>query len=219
MGGDIICKECTPDKCCCCIELRVGSNVIAGMNISAGLCVGFMVASGFGNNWELKWCFLTLAISSIIAGVALLHGGIKGNKITTASYLLLTVTNIVVCVVIAIYFFSGYANENWGKFWASIGSGNFWIWHGIFWLIIALVVLYLGICVFGFLMELNTEATVGAEDMSTSAEETEETESEEVTASEDGSNSYNNDLREKKLSENDDVVVTSMSRRSSLYVA
>ena len=227
MGGNNTCKDCTPDKCCCCVDLEVGSNVIAGMNISAGFCVGFMVASGFGEVWEMKWCFIILAITSIIAGVSLLHGSIKRNKVTTAGYLGLSVINVVVCVIIAVNFFSGYDNENWNQFWGS--WGYVWIMQGLVWVVTALLIIYLGICVFRFLIEIVSEASDEVEDMSTTtAEEGGEEEAEDddeykaepekETSQEEDGDAADGDKEANTNPPEDDVVLSSMSRRSSMYV-
>ena len=229
MRGKIICKECTPDKCCCCVDLEVGVNAIAGMNISTGFCVGFTVASGFGEVWSMKWCFIILSISSILSGVSLLHGTIKRNKVTTAGHLGLSLLNIVMCVIIAANFFSGYDEENWNQFWG--GHGYVWIMQGIIWLITAFLIIYLGICVFRFLMEMVADASVEEEDISTTnfetageAEPETVAELEEEKLKEEGGDAAadddagGDDDDPKKRPVEDDVVLSSMSRRSSMLV-
>ena len=164
--------ECTPDKCCCCIDLNVGCNVIAGINLSAGFCIGLMVGLGFGDVWEMKACFLIIAIISVAAGCSLLHGSVKQNKVTTAAYLVLSVINAVICLIIAINSFSGYPELD--NFFSSINSSHIWIVYGLIWTLTGFVYIYFGIIVFSYLMEIVAEESVDPMEPSDVTEEEEE---------------------------------------------
>ena len=132
--------------------------MIAGMSISAGFCIGLMLGLGFGDIWIIKWCFITLAFSSIAAGCSLLHGTVNENKVTTAGYLILSVINAVLCLIIAINIFSGYSELD--NFWSSIDSQHVWIVYGLIWIFTCFVYIYFGIIVFSFIMQLVSETSV-----------------------------------------------------------
>ena len=77
------------NKCCCCVDLRTGSIVIAVLGL----------LGSFGN-WGSG---IVVGVITIVAGVAsnvcLLHGAIKYNRITTLIYLVMEGIFIVLYIV------------------------------------------------------------------------------------------------------------------------
>ena len=85
-------------KCCCCVDLRVGSIVIA--------IIGFV--GGFGNlGVSLKqdgaeWSSICFAISQSVASGCLLYGAIKREKTPTLIYLAFEMVSIILLAIIII---------------------------------------------------------------------------------------------------------------------
>ena len=96
---------CAVRKFCCCVDLRVGAIVIAILEI--------IITGGgysyFGALFELYSASVCAGVLSLIAGLCLLIGSIKYNKIGSIVYLVLKMIHIVgtmvVTILLALIFF------------------------------------------------------------------------------------------------------------------
>ena len=138
------------DKCCCCVELRVGTIVIAILQIIGGL--GNL---GAGQGWNN----IIGMIMGVAAGACLLYGAIAYNPTATLVNLIFSMIGIVFCVIIAIIAFASIAaipkhNPNAG---ASTGVA---IGAGVSFLIVAAVEVYFWICVYSFYKALKSGSII-----------------------------------------------------------
>ena len=142
-------------NCCCCLDLRIGCMVIAILQIFVGL--------GHLGRTPFTWNVFLGATLGVACGVVLLYGTIKNNQTATTIYLVFAVIAIVVHVIAAILIFV--AVKQVAKEMNEIGEntdatvtekeGNI---IGIVLLIVALVEVYLWICVYSFLKEVKLGA-------------------------------------------------------------
>ena len=80
------------NKCCFCVDLRIGAIVIAILEIVGGICA-FVTRYG-----KLEANYVA-GVASIIAGLCLLFGSIKYHETTTLVYLVLHMLSIVVYAI------------------------------------------------------------------------------------------------------------------------
>ena len=137
---------CKLDKCCCCIDLRVGAIVIAILEIIGGLC-------NFGNMQGNVWGSVICAIASILAGLCLLFGAIKYNQVAVIVNLVFSMIAIVFYAIVAIMVFiaAGLYGSQRGAQPEAVGAV---IVAGVVIVIAILLMIYFWICVFSFLKGL-----------------------------------------------------------------
>ena len=136
------------NKCCCCVELRAGTIVIAILQIIQG--VGGL---GAGQGWSN----IIGMIVAVAAGVCLLYGAIAYNPTATLVNLIFSMIGIVFCLIISIMAFSVIAAIPRDHPQADAATGGA-IGTGVLFLIVAIVEIYLWICVYSFYKALKSES-------------------------------------------------------------
>ena len=111
-------------NCCCCIDLRVGTIIIAILEIIGGLC---NLAGG------RDWDNIVVVCASAVAGICLLYGAIRCQQIPILINLICHMTAIL--------------------FWSTIVCLDYVelkITEGVLYLMIVFLSLYFWLCVFSF---------------------------------------------------------------------
>ena len=148
---------CKLDKCCCCIDLRIGAMVIAVLEIiGAGLFFFFGLYGLF-------------SIANIAAGLCFLFGAIKYNQVSVISSRVISMIATVFYTTVAILVFVGavyYGSQRgqskeevdwqWTEEEANSVTGYIFLGLGGIIVIAVLVRLYFWICVFSFLQRLKS---------------------------------------------------------------
>ena len=141
------------NKCCCCIELRVGAIIIAVLEIIEALgCLRYGI-----HLISLRYYYIVTAILRLVSGGCLLYGAIKYHQIMTIMNLVFSMTGIVFCVVVGVYIFASlpfYINPDKGAILNSTAEQE--AVTGVGWIIGALVTLYFWLCVFSLLKALKS---------------------------------------------------------------
>ena len=100
---------CVLKHCCCCVDLRIGSIVIAILGVVEGIGA-FLNAYGYGlihldqidTNGFITMQNIVMCVAGairIIAGLCLLFGSIKYHQPTTLAYLVLHMLSIKIVVI------------------------------------------------------------------------------------------------------------------------
>ena len=124
------------NKCCCCIDLRVGAMTIAILEIILGLLV--FEGNKFWDDWDGK----LLAITTVASGTSLLFGAINYDQTTTILNLILSMIGIVLWFIGAIIML---------VVTTMVGMRTAVTVTGVFFLVTTLGNLYFWICVYSFL--------------------------------------------------------------------
>ena len=86
---DFLTYKMALSKCCCCVDLRTGSIIIAVLGVLASI-------SNWGSGWVVG---VVTIVVGVPANLCLLHGAIKYNRTTTLIWLVMEVLFIIVNIV------------------------------------------------------------------------------------------------------------------------
>ena len=154
------------DYCCCCINLRSGSIIIAIIQILSGfgifLQVDFEFSRRDGTEGETNsrgrapliymyfWSVIVACATSVIAGICLLFGAINHNAILTLMNLIITSILLVICNIIGplgIVLTEGEKDER---------ALNLRIASAIFLIVYSVLGFYFWMCVLSFLFKFKS---------------------------------------------------------------